>query len=386
LFHITATWLPFARLDLDKETNEVFVVHGSMKKTIVFGLVAFALLMTGIAVAAHDASPSPGTPGAGEEVNKVAVIVPGSRTNQGWDQQAADGLEAVAEERGIDSEVVENAGSEDINPILRDLADGGAQLIICHGAEFQTQCPEFSADQQKRVAVIENPGAVNPLISDYETEAQDAAYLAGVLAAKMTKTGTVGIVVSGEPPTWNFMTVGFAEGLAATKPDAKLLYNVIGEAAYSDAAGAKRITEQQLAAGADIIFGMGDGASFGMVQAIEEHNEDLEDGANQAWFIDVIGDKSEEHGDVLLTSVLFDYTGVYDQMIDDIENGTFGQVYTMTLENNGVHLLDFPDAVPQDVKDLIEQTQHDIIDGKIKVDVIGGADETRAKLDELFPD
>jgi basic membrane protein A and related proteins len=364
----------------------VFAVRGSMKKTVVFGLVAVALLITGIAVAAQDATPGAGTPGAGEEVHNVAVIVPASRTNQGWDQQAADGLEAVAEERGIEGEVVENAGSEDINPILRDLADGGAQLIICHGAEFQTQCPEFSAEAQQRVAVIESPGAVNPLISDYETEAQDAAFLAGVLAGKTTKTGTVGIVVSGEPPTWNFMTVGFAEGLKATNPDAKLLYNVIGEAAYSDAAGAKRITEQQLAAGADIIFGMGDGASFGMIQAIEEHNEDLEDDASQAWFIDVIGDKHEEHGDILLTSVLFDYTGVYDQMITDIENGTFGKVYTMTLENNGVRLLDFPDAVPQDVKDQIAQTQQDLVDDKIGVDVIGDADETRAKLDELFPD
>ena len=95
---------------------------------------------------------------------------------------------------------------------------------------------------------------------------------------------------------------------------------MIGEAAYDDSAGAKRVTEQQLAADADVIFGMGDGASFGMIQAIEEHN--AQEDATKAWFIDVIGDKKAEHGDVLLSSVLFDYSGIYKQMIDDLEAGT----------------------------------------------------------------
>ena len=147
-------------------------------------------------------------------------------------------------------------------------------LIICHASGYQTVCPEFAAESNVPVAVIENPERrrAGSRLLDIETQAQEVAYLAGVLAGKTTKTGTVGVVVSGEPPTWNYMTVGFAEGLKATNADAKLLYSVIGEAAYDDAAGAKRVTEQQLAADADVIFGMGDGASFGMIQAIEEHN------------------------------------------------------------------------------------------------------------------
>jgi simple sugar transport system substrate-binding protein len=232
--------------------------------------------------------------------------------------------------------------------------------------------------------VIENQAAVVPgLVSDIETHAQDVAYLAGFLAGKTTVTGTVGVVVSGEPPTWNYMTVGFAEGLKAARPDAKLLYSVIGEAAYDDAAGAKRITEQQIANGADIVFGMGDGASFGMLQAIEEHNADNPD--NKVWFIDVIGDKSAEHGDALLTSVLSDYTGIYSRMIDDLEAGAFGAVYTMDVNNGGVRLLDLNAAVPQDVRDAVAQAQQEIADGKITVSVIGDAAGMKQKIDELFP-
>jgi basic membrane protein A len=318
----------------------------------------------------------------GVEIEAVGLVTPASRTNLGWDQQAADGIEAVAEELEIRAEVQENAGYDDITPILEDLKDDGVQLIICHASGYQTTCPEFAQAKNVPVAVIENPRAVLPnLVSDIETQAQEVAYLAGVLAGRTTKTGTVGIVVSGEPPTWNYMTVGFAEGLKAANGSARLLYSVIGEEAYDDSAGAKRVTEQQLAAGADIIFGMGDGASFGMIEAIRDFNDDNEDAP--ARFIDVIGDKTEDYSDVLLTSVLFDFAPTYKQMIADLEAGTFGKVYTLNVQNGGVKLLELPEDVPQDVKDAVTKAQEEIVAGKIRVSAIGDAEGVRSKLEEL---
>ncbi len=318
----------------------------------------------------------------GIEISVVALVTPASRTNLGWDQQAADGLDAVAGELEIEAKIQENGGYDDITPILKDLKDDGAQLIICHASGYQTTCPEFAAAEGVPVAVIEHPNSVVPnLVSDIETQAQEAAYLAGVLAGRTTKTGTVGVVVSGEPPTWNFMTVGFAEGLKASNGSANLLYSVIGENAYDDSAGAKRVTEQQLAAGADIIFGMGDGASFGMIEAIRDFNEEHEDAP--AKFIDVIGDKSEEYGDVLLTSVLFDFAPTYKQMITDLGAGTFGKVYTLNLQNNGVRLLDLPEDTDQTIKDAVTKAQEEIIAGKIRVSAVADAEGVRAKLQEL---
>ncbi|MCL5266092.1 MAG: BMP family protein [Chloroflexi bacterium] len=321
---------------------------------------------------------------AGAKVKKVAIVIPASRTDHGWNQQGADNLTSVGKELGITAEVAENQGYGDITPVLRDLQDKGFDLIICHASGYQTVCPEFAKKTKVKVAAIENQAAVTPgLISDIETQAQEAAYLAGVLAGKMTKSGTVGVVTSGEPPTWNYMTVGFAEGLKATKPDAKFLYSVIGEAAYEDAAGAKRVTASELAAGADIIFGMGDGASFGMVQAVEEHNAK---GGAKAWFIDVIGDKRDiDKSKLLLSSVLFDYSGIYKQMIKDVEAGTFGKVYTMDVKNNGVHLLDLPPGVPADVADAVQKAKAEIVADKLKVSAISDSQKMRARINELFP-
>ena len=338
-------------------------------------LVALTLLLSFVPVGAQ-----------GETVEKVGIVTPASRTNQAWDQQGVDNLTAVGEKLGVEVEVAENAGYEDITPILQDMSDDGAQMIVCHASGYQTVCPEFAQSSGVPVVVIENPGAVTEgLISDIETQAQEAAYLAGVLAGHETNTGTVAIVTTGEPPTWNFMTVGFAEGLKAAKPDAKLVYTVVGEAAYDDAPGAKRSTEAALAAGADIVFGMGDGASFGMIQAIREFNEGKQP-EQQARFIDVIGDKSKsEAKDFLLTSVLFDYTGAYTKMIEDLEKGSFGSIYTMNVENKGVRLLDYPIEVKPESKKAVEEATTGIVDGTIKVSVIGDAKGMHKRLDELFP-
>ena len=207
------------------------------------------------------------------KVGSVAIVAPASRTNQGWDQQGVDNLVQVGDQLGVSVAVADNAGYDDITPILLDLAADGAQLIVCHASGYQTVCPEFAASEEVPVVVIENPGAVAAgLVSDIETQAQDAAYLAGVMAGNETRTGTVAIVVTGQPPTWNYMTVGFAEGLKAARPDAKLVYTSVGEGSYDDAAGAKQVTDTVLAANADIVFGMGDGAAFGMIQSIREFN------------------------------------------------------------------------------------------------------------------
>ncbi len=320
------------------------------------------------------------------EVSSVAIVTPASRTNQGWDQQGVDNLVAVGAETGVAVEVAENAGYDDITPILLDLASDGSQLIVCHASGYQTVCPDFAVMEEVPVVVIENPGAVLAgRVSDIETQAQEAAYLAGVMAGNETRTGTVAIVVTGQPPTWNYMAVGFAEGLKASRPDVHLIYTSVGEGTYDDAPGAKQVTDTVLAANADIVFGMGDGAAFGMVQSIREFNQSRPV-EQRARFIDVIGDKSQgDARDLLLTSVLFDYTAAYTQFIADLKSGTFGSVYTMNVANNGVRLLAPPIPVRPETTAAVEAARIAIVDGSVLVSAIGDANGMQARLDVLFP-
>jgi simple sugar transport system substrate-binding protein len=116
-----------------------------------------------------------------------------------------------------------------------------------------------------------------------------------------------------------------------------------------------------------------------MLQAIQEHNTQ----GGKARFIDVIGDKSKQYREVLLTSVLFDYSGLYEQMLDDLESGAFGRIYSMDVASGGVRLLDLPADVPPEVVKAVEQAKADIIAGKIKVSAIADAERMHQRLDEL---
>src|SRR6478752_3643310 len=134
------------------------------------------LLMTLGSAAGVSAQATPGaaTPGPGaEKVTNVALISPASRTNLGWDQQGADGITAVGKKLGITVEVQENGGYDDITAALKDLKSAGAQLIICHGSGYQSTSPDFAAQENVKVAVIENEKAVKPgVVSDIETQGQ----------------------------------------------------------------------------------------------------------------------------------------------------------------------------------------------------------------------
>ena len=244
------------------------------------------------------------------EVKKLAIMTPEDPTDYGWNQQGFDAAKAVAQKYGLEFMPATGLGYGDVHPQARELADDGASLIIAHASGYNTAVPEIGAEKHVPVAIVDRPDADKPgAIADYTLSGHQGAYLAGVLAAKTTQTKAVGIVVSGEPPSWNSQSAAFAEGVKATDPNVKLLYAVIGPAAYSDAAGGRRVTESVIGAGADVIFGQGDGASFGMLQAVETSKAT---NGGKVWFIDVIGDKTSiDKGNLLVLRRLGPRAGLF---------------------------------------------------------------------------
>jgi len=309
------------------------------------------------------------------EVKALAIMVPEQGTDYGWNQQGVDAAKAVAEKYGLKFMPAEGLGYGDVRPTLRELADDGASLIIAHASGYNTAAPEIAAEKNVPVAITDNPAAQKAgLVTDYTLSGHEGAYLAGRLAAKTSKSGTVGIVVSGEPPGWNSQSAAFAQGVKEGNPKIKVVYAVIGPAAYSDAAGGKRVTEQVIAAGADVVFGQGDGSSFGMIEAVETAS------AKNVWFIDVIGDKSSIDKGHLLSSVLWNMIPVYSAMVDDLKADKFGtRNYKISLADNSVALLKTK-HIPDDVWASLQDLRQQIIDGKIKVPEVTDAQAVRAMM------
>jgi basic membrane protein A and related proteins len=265
-----------------------------------------------------------------------------------------------------------------VRPTLRELAEDGASLMIAHASGYNTSAPEIAEETGVPVAIVDRPDALKAgLIADYTLSGHEGAYLAGRLAAMVSKTGTLGIVTSGEPPSWNSQSAAFAQGAKAQMGDIKLLYAVIGPAAYADAAGGRRVTESVIAAGADVIFGQGNGSSFGMIEAVETATPP---GAEKAWFIDVIGDKSSIDKGHLLSSVLWNMVPVYSQMVEDLKADKFGTVgYKIGLADDSVALLKTK-HIPDNTWATLMGLRKSIVDGTLTIEPVWDAEAVRALM------
>jgi simple sugar transport system substrate-binding protein len=315
------------------------------------------------------------------EVKTLAIMMPEEPTDYGWNQQGFEAAKAVAEKYGLKFLPATGLGYGDVHAELRELADDGASLIIAHAAGYNTAAPEIGAERHVPVAIVDRPKDSKPgAVADYTLSGHQGAYLAGVLAAETTQTKVLGVVVSGEPPSWNSQSAAFAEGARATDPGIRIVYAVIGPAAYSDAAGGRRVTESVIGAGADVIFGEGDGASFGMLQAVETRKSSS---GGKVWFIDVIGDKTPVDKGNLLSSVVWNLVPVYSAMIEDLKAGRFGtHPYALRLADDSVRLL-HTKHIPDKVWSDLEAVRRRIIDGSVKVEPVFDAARARALMNPL---
>ena len=316
---------------------------------------------------------------AQDGVAEIGYISPEDATDFGWNEQGLVGAQAAADSVG--GTVIEAAGSGygDIGPVLNDMVDDGADFVIAQASGYNTQAPAWAAETGIPVVVFDAPDATAPgLVANVSTDAFQGGYLAGVLAANMTSTDTLGLVLSANDVNWHKQAGGFVAGAKSVNPDIAFEQAQIDEFGYGDVDGGNRVTTAVIAAGADIIFGMGNGSSFGMLAAIENN---VPEGAEQAWFIDVIGDKTsiDEQG-VLLSSVLWDFSGAFEQAVADIDAGTFGeQGYVLDAANGGIGLLQ-TDHISDEAWAAVEAASAGIADGSIEVPVATSQEEVDALI------
>ena len=129
------------------------------------------------------------------------------------------------------------------------------------------------------------------------------------------------MIISASDTNWYEMEGGYIAGARSVNPKITIKTAQIGPASYDDSAGGKRVATSVIASGADVVFAMGDDASFGYLQAISTAKA-----GHKVWYIGDIGDFTpidKQH--VLLSSVLWNFTKAYETFISQIQNGTFGQ-------------------------------------------------------------
>jgi basic membrane protein A len=296
---------------------------------IVLASAAICLLAAGSAYAAKELTQA--------TVTKVGFASPAKASDYGWNQQGYKGAQAAARTNSAKFQAVTNIGYDKTEVVLRQLITGGAKFIVAHASGYDTIATRLAKQYKVPMMTYDVPSNLTKgYVSYITTSSQEGAYLAGILAARMTKTHKVGIVISAADDNWYKMSGGFGSGFRSIDKKSKIYFATVSPTGYDDAAGGKRVAGNVIAQGADVLFTMGDNASFGYLQAVESAKV-----GHKVWMIGDIGDMTPiDKKHVFLSSVLWNFTGVFTQAIKDVNNGTYGtHGYNLSLKNGGISLL-----------------------------------------------
>jgi basic membrane protein A len=301
--------------------------------------------------------------GSSNKVKSISIATPAKTDDYGWNAQGVAAAKTQASAVGAKFTSITDIGYDKPETVLRQLAQGGSDFIISHASGFDTAAQRVAQQYKVPIMTYDIPTEVSKgTLSSITTSGQQGGYLAGILAAKTTKTKKIGVVLSASDTNWFEMAGGYVAGARSVDPSIKVLFAQIGPAGYDDAAGGKRVVQSVIAEGADVVFAMGDGASFGYLQAIETANA-----GHKVWYIGDIGDMTPiDKKKVLLSSVLWDFNPLFKQAIADINKGTYGtHSYNMTLAN-GMSVLKTP-YISSSVWSQIQQARQKIMSGSLKV-------------------
>ena len=336
-------------------------------------LFAITALIVGTAACTSRADSGGAEAGGATAVERFAIVTPENESDHGWNQAGLAGAEGAAAELGIAVDLLPDSGWDNIETVLSQVAEDGAQFIIAHASGYSVAAQAVAESTGVPILVHDTGELIPGKLAKITTEAQQGGYLAGIAAAMSTTSKKVGIVVSADSTNWFKMSSGFVEGVYSVDPSIEVLFASIGPAEYADSAGGKATAEQLIAAGADVLFGMGDGATTGYLQAVEAAPEVL--------YIADIGDVTDViDPSRVLTSVLWNYQRTYVEAITDVEAGKFGtHDYVLTVGNGGLSLQESPNLTAE-ILAAVEAAKVAIAAGDVVPTAAENANELQAVI------
>ena len=297
----------------------------------------------------------------------------GGIDDAGFNQTAWKGVQDAMEAKGIEGRFLESQAETDYEANLNSLLGGGCDVIITVGflmGDATKAAAEANPDQKFSIVDFAyDPTIPNVVGQVFATD--QAAFLAGYLAAGMTETG-INI-----PPVTVFMD-GFARGAAYYNEKNGTDVKVLGwdpEAKdglftnnFESLDDGRTFAQNLYDEGADIVMPVAGPVGLGSAALADEL------GTDKLKIVGVDADQymtDTEKQDVYLTSVLKRMDATVQAVIESAMDGTFeGGLTVGTLENDGVGLAPFhafEDAVPAELKAEIEEIKAGIIDGSIKI-------------------
>lgn len=293
--------------------------------------------------------------GAKEEVKdsgqlKIALIIENTIDDKGWCQAMHDGiLLAQSQNPGV----FEYTYSEKMKPVdagsaVLQYAGQGYDIIIGHGAQYKNLITEMAEEFPEISFAF---GTSSEVVADnafsYMPQSEETGYLNGLIAGKITKTNTIGLVGpvdGGDAARYNR---GFVLGVKAVNPKANVLVAHTGS--FSDFVKATEVAESQIISGADVLTGSSQQA-LGALRAVADHPND------DVWWVGQdLAQITIPEGYKVLSASSYNYAAVINTIVDYVNDGVLGGRNIPLNFNNDGFIFKYNEALKSKISSDIEK-------------------------------
>jgi len=325
-----------------------------------------SLILVGCGGDTKPAAPKAEAPkAAATQKLKIALVLPSTIDDMAWAQSMYEAVKKIQSQSkdGIELAISERMGKPvDAGAAIRQYATQGFDIIIAHGAQYQSVVSEIAKEFPKVTFAYGTGFQTGPNIFAYDPQAQEGAYVMGILAAKMSKSKIVGIVGPVEAGDAIKYNKGFQMGVAAAGGDVKTRIAYTGS--FNEIVKAGEIAKTHMDAGADFLTGSSQQA-VGAIKAVA--------GKPGIYWLSTDMDQSKVAPDAVLASQVYNWEKVLTKIIDLRKANTLGgQHLTLSFADGMLELKYNPKLeakIPADVKAVIEKTKKDIAAGTLKIDL-----------------
>ncbi len=294
------------------------------------------------------------------EAMKVAGIFE-TPIEEPWVKQIHQALLKAHDELGIEYTWSESVKSADFARVMREYAEKGYQLIMGDAFGAERIARRVARDYPDVAFVFGSGiGPADPNFGVFDNWIHEPAYLAGMIAGRMTKSNTVGVVGGIAIPEINRLSNAFCAGAKEVNAEVKCKFSFIGS--FFDPPKAKEAAIAQIEAGVDVIYA----ERFGVIEAAQEKG---------VLAISNMSDQASLGPDTVITGPIWDMWPTVKHVVSLVQAGVFtaqdfgGFSY---MGKGGSYLAPyhaFEDKLPDDVKQMVVDRRQEILDGTFRVDV-----------------
>jgi basic membrane protein A len=232
-----------------------------------WAVLAGALLLAAAGCGGGDkSSEAATTEGAAAKLSVFGAFA--TAIEEPWDGVIHAALQKEEQAGRIDYKFVDDIGySGDMERQLREVAEADKPDVIFGDAFGNEEAVRRVASDFPDIAFVfgSGGGPSEPNFSVFDNWIHEPAYLSGLIAGKLTKTNTLGVVGGYPVPEVNRIVNAFVQGAQEANPKVETKVSFINS--WFDPAAAKEAALAQIDAGADVLFA----ERFGVIEAAKEH-------------------------------------------------------------------------------------------------------------------